>query len=233
MVFFLRGKRFSFEGTITHVGMTNTTDNKDGTMAKPGQKPRITPSDVEAQFHARGDVAEPLTASEISEELNCTRRTVLTKLNTLQESDAVKSKKVGGRARVWWVPVERGDLEPTGDVEAGTVTETETDDVDAQRREASEQLFYDVELPGDGGNLEARRKAIQQIHTYLKENGRGQKSDFEEIVDAEACGYGGSDPFNSFWTNCVTVPGTLAALPDVEPPGEGGHVYQYVGGGEQ
>lgn len=205
-------------------------------MAKPGQKPRITLSDVEAEFHARSDVAEPLTASEISEELNCTRRTVLTKLNALQEEDAVKSKKVGGRARVWWVPVGREELESTADTEPQEPVETETESdgkaTETQRREASEQLFYDVELPGDGSNLKARREAIRQIHDYLKEHGRGKRSDFEEIVDAEACGFGGKDPFNSFWTNCVTVPGTLAALPDVEPPGEGGHTYQYVAGGE-
>jgi len=195
-------------------------------MAKPGQKPRITPSDVEALFGERDDVAEPLTASEISEELNCTRRTALTKLNALQENDAVESKKVGGRARVWWVPVEREELQTTADVEPQEPVETETSDVGTQRREATEELFYDIGLPGDGENLKARREALRDIHEYLKEHGSGQRSDFAEIVDVEATGYAS---FNSFYTNCITVPGTLASLPDVEAPGEGGHRYQYVG----
>ena len=198
--------------------MTNTTEDKGGTMAEPGQKPRITLSDVEAVFEKRDDVAEPLTATEVSEELNCTRRTALTKLQTLHENDAVETKKVGGRARVWWVRVDRGDLE------GGSV---ETGEHRSQRREATEELFYDVDLPGSGENLEGRREALRDIHSYLKEHGKGQRSDFKDLVDVEATGY---NDFNSFWTNCITVPGVLAELPDVAAPGEGGHTYRYVGG---
>lgn len=202
--------------------MSNTTENKGENMVKPGEKPRITLSDVEAVFEERNDVGEPLTASEIGEKLNCTRRTALTKLEALQEKRAVESKKVGARARVWWRQIDRSELQ----------SHTDGGETDTQRREATEQLFYDIDLPGDGENLKERRKAVQAIHNYLKEHGSGQRSDFADIVDAEACGYGGDDPFNSFWTNCITTPGALGALPDVEPPGEGGHVYQYVGGGE-
>jgi DNA-binding Lrp family transcriptional regulator len=191
-------------------------------MAKPGQKPRITPEDVEAVFDTRDDVAEPLTASEIGEELNCTRRTALNKLNTLQEDGAVESKKVGGRARVWWLPIDRSDRD-------GHTEDTETVETDAPAGGATGTLFYDIDLPSDGANLEARRDAVQTIYEYLKEHGSGRKSDFADVVDAEACGYGGDDPFNSFWTNCVVAPKTLAKLPDVEAPGEGGHFYQYVG----
>lgn len=212
--------------------MTNTTEDKRASMVDRGQIPRVTPEDAAAVFEERSDVAEPLTAKEVGEALDCTRRTALTKLEALSEDGDVASKKVGGRARVWWVPVEREELEPEPEPEGHTDSvETESEDVatGTQRREASDQLFYDVNLPGDGENLKARREAIQQIHSYLKEHGSGRRADFAEIVDVEKTGYAN---FNSFYTNCVTVPGTLGALPDVEPPGEGGHTYQYVGGGE-
>jgi hypothetical protein len=199
--------------------MTNTTEDKGENMVKPGQKPRITLSDVEAVFEARHDVAEPLTASEIGDELNCTRRTALTKLDRLLENGTVESKKVGGRARVWWLPVDRADLEG----------HTESVETDTQRREATEELFYDIDLPGSGENLEGRREAVRDIYEYLKEHGKGQRADFKDVVDVEATGYGGKDPFNSFYVNCMENGAVLARFPDIEPPGEGGHVYQYVG----
>jgi len=56
-------------------------------------------------FEAREDHAEPLTASEVAEALDCSRRTALNRLHDLQESTDVTSKKVGGRSRVWWISV--------------------------------------------------------------------------------------------------------------------------------
>ena len=63
-------------------------------------------ADVTAVFEDRGDYAEPLTASEVADELGCSRRTALNKLHDLQEETDLTSKKVGGRSRVWWIPVE-------------------------------------------------------------------------------------------------------------------------------
>jgi MarR-like DNA-binding transcriptional regulator SgrR of sgrS sRNA len=60
---------------------------------------------VTAVFEAREDYAEPLTASEVAAELGCARRTALNKLHELQSETALTSKKVGGRSRVWWIPV--------------------------------------------------------------------------------------------------------------------------------
>jgi MarR-like DNA-binding transcriptional regulator SgrR of sgrS sRNA len=56
-------------------------------------------------FKSRDDYAEPLTASEIADRLGCSRRTALNKLHTLEEQTDLTSKKVGGRSRVWWIPV--------------------------------------------------------------------------------------------------------------------------------
>ena len=78
-------------------------------MGDPGRKPRITPDDVEALFREQTDRAEPLTAVEIAEELNCARRTALNKLHDLEDKGIVTSKPVGGRSKVWWRPLVEGD----------------------------------------------------------------------------------------------------------------------------
>lgn len=74
-------------------------------MSTQGRDTEFTLSDVTDIFEARDDYAEPLTASEIADELGCSRRTALNKLNRLQDETDIKSKKVGGRSRVWWIPV--------------------------------------------------------------------------------------------------------------------------------
>jgi len=63
-------------------------------------------AEVTAVFEDRRDYAEPLTASEVAEQLGCSRRTALNKLHELQGETDLTSKKVGGRSRVWWIPVE-------------------------------------------------------------------------------------------------------------------------------
>jgi len=63
-------------------------------------------AEVTAVFEDREDYAEPLTASEVADQLGCSRRTALNKLHDLQEETDLTSKKVGGRSRVWWIPVE-------------------------------------------------------------------------------------------------------------------------------
>ena len=74
-------------------------------MADPGRETQYTESDIIEVFRERTDYAEPLTASEVAEQLGCSRRTALNRLHDVQEETDVTSKKVGGRSRVWWVPV--------------------------------------------------------------------------------------------------------------------------------
>lgn len=74
-------------------------------MPEPGRDIEYTTADVTAVFKDRSDYAEPLTASEIAERLGCSRRTALNKLHELEETTDITSKKVGGRSRVWWIPV--------------------------------------------------------------------------------------------------------------------------------
>lgn len=78
-------------------------------MVQSGRETQYTESDVISVFRGREDYAEPLTASEVAEQLDCSRRTALNRLHDLQESTEVTSKKVGGRSRVWWIPVVPGE----------------------------------------------------------------------------------------------------------------------------
>jgi len=63
-------------------------------------------AEVTAVFEDREDYAEPLTASEVADRVGCSRRTALNKLHELEDETDLTSKKVGGRSRVWWIPVE-------------------------------------------------------------------------------------------------------------------------------
>lgn len=74
-------------------------------MSKQGRDTEFELEDVTAVFEDREDYAEPLTATEIAERLGCSRRTALNKLHRLAENTDLTSKKVGGRSRVWWIPV--------------------------------------------------------------------------------------------------------------------------------
>jgi len=74
-------------------------------MSDGGRETEFELDDVIAVFEGREDYAEPLTASEVADRLGCSRRTALNKLGELAGETEVTSKKVGGRSRVWWIPV--------------------------------------------------------------------------------------------------------------------------------
>ncbi len=74
-------------------------------MSKQGRDTEFELEDVTGVFESREDYAEPLTATEVADELECSRRTALNKLHELESETEITSKKVGGRSRVWWIPV--------------------------------------------------------------------------------------------------------------------------------
>lgn len=71
-------------------------------MGSPGPAPDTTLDDALNVFFGLDDSSTPLTAREVADELDCTRRTAYTKLTALAEQGALNSKKVGARGRVWW-----------------------------------------------------------------------------------------------------------------------------------
>lgn len=73
-------------------------------MGKPGPDPETTTEAVLQIYSQLSDPCMPLTAQEVADELDCSRRTALRRLKDLEKADKIKSKKVGGRSRVWWNP---------------------------------------------------------------------------------------------------------------------------------
>ena len=73
-------------------------------MGDPGPDTKYTESEVLTIFNQRPDPYEPLTASEVAEEVGCSRATAYNLLTELSDKGNLDSKKVGARGRVWWVP---------------------------------------------------------------------------------------------------------------------------------
>jgi len=206
----------------------------------------IPPETVLEVFEEREDVARPLTATDVCDALGIARRTAHNKLNRLVERGELETRKIGARGRVWWTPLPVDHQPVTGRSESGhepvetpstdTPDRSDTpavasDESTSTARERDQEPAPDAEdpvaeldLPGSGANLQGRREAVREIYEYLKEHGSGQRSDFKEVVTAEATGY---NSFNSFYTNCMGNGAVLAELPGVQSPGEGGHTYTY------
>lgn len=58
---------------------------------------------VRAVFDNRSDPCEPLTASEVADELGSSRKTAYNKLDALEADGEIRTKKVAAHGRVWWV----------------------------------------------------------------------------------------------------------------------------------
>jgi len=167
---------------------------------------RIPLSDVLAVFKQRDDRARPLTADDIMEAVDCSRRTAHNKLNELVDQDVLRTRKVGSRSRVWWIPIEG---EPDCKSDTPPIAE----------------LVTQVDLPGTGTTLEARQQALVAAYEYLRAHPEAKKSDFLTDVypdhPAEFKTAGG-------WWNALQP--ALAELPGVDPPEERGHIWHFLGG---
>jgi hypothetical protein len=121
--------------------------DSSGDQTSATQQMEFTLADVLAVFERRSDRAKPLTASDVMDAVNCSRRTAHNKLGELVETGALETRKVGARSRVWWIPM------PVATDNAEPVASTQRDPtVDTQ--------IADAELPGSGEVLKARRQAF-------------------------------------------------------------------------
>lgn len=68
----------------------------------PGREPTITDDEILEVFMSVSDPV--LTTSELAEVLPIERRGILDRLKQLEAQGTLKSKKVGGRSKVWWYP---------------------------------------------------------------------------------------------------------------------------------
>jgi hypothetical protein len=186
------------------MGTGNRDRNEHGQFAD-----RIPPEEALAVFEAREDRARPVTAGDVADALDCSRRTAHNKLGELTDRGVVRTRKVGARSRVWWIPMEGDDTETT----------------DPSRRPAVTDAARDAELPGTGEILERRRRALLAAYDYLSEHPEAKKADFLRDVFPEH-----RAEFESAegWWNAIQP--ALRELPGVDPPKERGHIWHYLGG---
>jgi len=178
---------------------------------------RIPPEAVLAVFEGREDRARPLTANDVIEALDCSRRTAHDKLNALVDEGLLATRKVGARGRVWWIPIGASP-----NVGASAVSTAPADD---QRPLAVEQRVRDMELPGSGPRLVDRQEAILAAYDYLRDHPSAKKSDFlQDVYPDHTAGF--STPEG--WWNVVQP--ALKELPHVDPPKERGHIWHFLGG---
>lgn len=212
--------------------MPNTTAADTVGMTDAGRKPATTPEDVLAVFADRADRAEPMTAPELADRLNCSRRTALNKLHDLADAGDVSSKKVGGRSKVWWVPIH--DATPTApdrrDVGESTVETPartspvgntgESTDADTDRLTAEDDLAATVREYLDANDIPPKtahgRGAVIDVFRYLREHGTTKTGDIQDAVYPEY-----SDSWSTPRTMWNAVDRHLEAVPGVEKAGYG------------
>lgn len=138
--------------------MEVATDATD--MGKPGPAPAVRLDAVLEVFDRRSDHAEPLTASEVAAELDCTRRTAHKKLEQLTERGSLASKKPGARSRVWWRPTDSHDGTDSGS----------RDLTAAQFEEFADQVTeYAIFVLDETGHIETWNEGAERIKGYSED----------------------------------------------------------------
>lgn len=70
----------------------------------------VTRRDVYTTMRDSGESRRPWTTSALAKKLPCSSDTVYNRLRELQTLGEVETKKVGSRARIWWIP--ENDIAP-------------------------------------------------------------------------------------------------------------------------
>jgi hypothetical protein len=177
---------------------------------------RIPLAAVLEVFDARDDWGRPLTAGDVLDELDCSRRTAHNKLNELVDRGDLHTRKVGARSRVWWRSIDPDDVRPS---------ETEQSGPAADHPPEVTEAIGDADLPGSGPRLDARREALSAAYEYLTDHPEAKKADFLRDVYADhSAGYESAEA----WWNAIQP--ALKNLPGVDPPEERGHLWHFLGG---
>jgi len=71
----------------------------------------IDPETVLAVVDDRDDLARPITANDIVEELGIARRTAHNKLGRLVERGTLDTRKTGAKGRVYWRPIPADEVD--------------------------------------------------------------------------------------------------------------------------
>lgn len=170
----------------------------------------IDPDTIVDVFDARDDLARPVTAGDVVNELEIARRTAHNKLNALVERGELETRKIGARGRVRWQPLPREESDDTN-AEHAVVTAKPTDATKLTgevRNGASDHTRDESEAgdPADLGSLSferdlrsARREHLQTWLRYAADCEDGiLKSDFDEWWTDDRAGDTGYNA-GSFW----------------------------------
>ena len=166
-------------------------------------------------FEARDDAARPLTAADVMDALDCSRRTAHNKLNALVEAGELETRKIGSRGRVWWQPIPAEEPDPAA----------EPDDRTQRLSAEAAHAIREADLPGSGRTLDARQEALAAAYEYLTSHPSATKSDFLDDVYPK---YPAKFETPEGWWNAIQP--ALKELPAVDPPEERGHLWQFLGG---
>jgi hypothetical protein len=166
---------------------------------------------VLAVFDRRTDLGRPLTASDVVDALDCSRRTAHNKLDELVEGDVVEARKVGARSKVFWIPIDPDSVHGS--------------DVRSERPQRVADAARDADLPGTGNILERRRDALLAAFDYLNEHPEATRADFLRDVYPD---HPAEFESPEGWWNAIQP--ALGRLPGVDPPKERGHIWHYLGG---
>ncbi|WP_253737537.1 hypothetical protein [Halohasta salina] len=195
--------------------MDDPPDSSGTPPAATGQE-QFTLDAVFGVFEERSDSARPLTASDVMDAVDCSRRTAHNKLGELVDQGRLETRKVGARSRVWWVPMPRSTGAPTPETERAPT---------AQRDPVVDVEIADAELPGSGELLRERREALRAAYDYVTENPEATKTEFfTEVFPDHSAGFKTADE----WWEMIEP--ALADLPNVDVELERDHVWRFVKG---
>jgi predicted DNA binding protein/putative methionine-R-sulfoxide reductase with GAF domain len=102
---------------------------------------RVPVEEALAVFERQPDPRAPLTAPEVADRLGCARRTAHAKLEALAERGDLRTKEVGARGRVWWLPASDEDPPVEAGGTAGTGGGTEHERALRELHDASRRLI--------------------------------------------------------------------------------------------
>jgi PAS domain S-box-containing protein len=122
-------------------------------------------AEVCAVFEQTGETGEPLTTQEVTDGLDCTRRTAYNRLQRLVGQGVLDTKKVGARGRIWW------QVSPDTSRDGYEVTNGETGTVDTARETQFESLVdavseYAIFSLDSDGRITTWNRGAERIKGY-------------------------------------------------------------------
>lgn len=210
---------------------------------------RIPPETVLEAFDKRADLARPLTASDVVDELGIARRTAHNKLNALVERGELETRKVGARGRVWWVPIpaeatpdlsgaskaaesarEHAETSPPEDTGRSSGTDTggqeraqaPADDAarDGPPEDLADAVREHLEATDQPPKTAHGRGVILDVFRLLREHGTMPTGDLQDEIYPEY-----SDHWGSGRTMWNAVDRYLEDIPGIEKGGYGKWTY--------